>query len=94
LQPDGSYLFSNVEIPPGRVFMTVVEYQQATYGSDIGMAEEGMTTIDLPIKVYETTTDTSILRADRLHLFFEFMDAKTLRVIELYIISNPTISLW
>ena len=90
LQPDGSYLFSNVEIPPGRVFMTVVEYQQATYGSDIGMAEEGMTTIDLPIKVYETTTDTSILRADRLHLFFEFMDAKTLRVIELYIISNPT----
>jgi len=90
LQPDGSYLFSNVEIPPGRVFMTVVEYQQASYGSDIGMAEEGATTIDLPITVYETTTDTSILQADRLHLFFEFLDAKTLRVIELYIISNPT----
>jgi hypothetical protein len=70
--------------------MTTLEYQHTSYGSDIGMVQEGVDTIDLPITVYETTTDASILKADRLHLFFEFVDATTMRVIELYIINNPT----
>lgn len=90
LNADGSYIFRDVEMPAGRVFMTTVEYQQATYGSDIGIVEDGVSTIELPITVYETTTDASALKADRLHLFFEFVDAQTVRVIELYIISNPT----
>ncbi len=50
----------------------------------------GVSEIDLPITIYETTTDASILKADRLHLFFEFVDAQTVRVIELYIVTNPT----
>ena len=90
IQPDGSFAFMGVPMPAGRVFMATVDYQNASYGSDIGTVQEGGTSLDLPITVYETTTDTSILKADRLHLFFEFVDAKTVRVIELYIISNPT----
>jgi hypothetical protein len=90
LQPDGSFAFMGVPMPAGRVFMATVNYQNASYGSDIGAVQDGVTSLDLPITVYETTTDTSILKADRLHLFFEFVDAKTVRVIELYIISNPT----
>jgi mono/diheme cytochrome c family protein len=90
IDADGLYQFSDVEMPAGRAFLATIEYEQATYGSDIGMVEEGQLAIDLPITVYATTTDASILRADRLHLFFEFIDEKTVRVIELYIISNPT----
>jgi mono/diheme cytochrome c family protein len=90
LQPDGSFTFPDVQMPAGRVFLATVNYQNASYGSDIGTVQEGVTTLDLPIKVYETTTDASILKGDRLHLFFEFVDAKTVRVIELYIVSNPT----
>jgi mono/diheme cytochrome c family protein len=89
-QPDGSFAFMGVPMPAGRVFLATVNYQNASYGSDIGTVQEGATTLDLPITVYETTTDASILKADRLHLFFEFVDAKTVRVIELYIISNPS----
>jgi hypothetical protein len=70
--------------------MATVEYLNASYGSDIGTVESGVTSIDLPITVYETTTDVSVLKADRLHLFFEFMDDKTMRVIELYIITNTS----
>ncbi len=87
-QSDGTFLFPDVEMMPGRVFMATVSYQRASYGSDIGRVEEGMTAIDLPISVYETTDDASVLSADRLHLFFEFIDASTVRIIELYIISN------
>lgn len=88
IQPDGSFAFSGVPMPAGRVFMATVNYQNASYGSDIGTVQEGVTTLELPITVYETTTDASVLKADRLHLFFEFLDAKTVQIIELYIISN------
>jgi len=89
-QADGSFVFQNIDMPVGRVFMATVDYQDTTYGSDIGMVSAGDNKIDLPIPIYETTTDASILSVDRLHLFFDFVDSQTLRVIELYVISNPT----
>jgi len=52
--------------------------------------EAGQNTLNLPLEIYDTTTDASVLKADRLHMFFEFLDSKTVRVVELYIISNPT----
>ncbi len=88
LQPDGFYEFKNVEMPPQRVFMVTLEYQGASYGSDIGQAVEGVSVVDLPVEVAESTTDASVLTVDRLHLFFEFLDAQTIQVFELYIISN------
>jgi hypothetical protein len=90
LGPDGAYIFEGVEMRPGRAFLVAVEYGEATYGSDIGVVEPENTTVELPVTVYETTTDASILTGDRLHLFFEFVDEKTIRVIELFILSNPT----
>lgn len=88
LKDDGSFVFQDVPMIPGRVFLTTVEFDGSTYGSDIATAENGTTSLDLPIIVYETTNDTSSLSVDRLHLFFEFADPNTMRVIELYIISN------
>ena len=46
--------------------------------------------MELPVQIYETTTDKSVLTIDRLHIFLEFIDEQTLRVAELYIISNPS----
>ncbi len=89
-QTDGSFIFPDIQMPDGRVFLATVNYGRTSYGSDIGIAQDGINILDLPIVVYETTSDASILKADRLHLFFEFVDAKTVRVIELYIVSNPS----
>ena len=90
LSPDGSFRFENVEMPAGRVFLATLDYNGTTYGSDISVVEAEQLEISLPIEIFETTTNTSILVTDRLHLFFEFVDEQTLRVIQLYIISNPT----
>jgi mono/diheme cytochrome c family protein len=90
LAPDGTFAFQNVEMPAGRAFLAAVEYNKATYGSDIVVAEPVSTTLHLPITVFDTTTDASVLRGDRLHLFFEFVDEKTLRVVELYVMSNTS----
>lgn len=88
LAPDGSYVFKDVPMPAGRMFLTTVEFSGATYGSEIGTVQAGSTALDLPISVYATTSDTSKLVIDRLHLFFEQTDAGAMRVIELYVISN------
>jgi mono/diheme cytochrome c family protein len=90
LADDGTYQFNQVEMPDGRVFMATIDYDGTTYGSDIAIVESGNRNLDLPITLYETTSDTSILVADRVHLFFEFADADTMRVIELWIMSNPS----
>ncbi len=83
----GTFTFQNVEAPFHRVFAVTVEYKGATYISDWAVAS-GKAEINLPVTVYETTTDPSNLRANRLHIFLEFPGDGTMRVIELFIISN------
>ncbi len=90
LQSDGTYIFQEVDMPAGRAFLVTVDYQGTVYGSDIAIAQADLPLLDLPVTIYETTSDASILSADRLHIFLEFLDDKTMRVIQLYILSNPT----
>ena len=88
LQSDSTYSFQNVDLPVGRVFIASTEYDQTTYNSDISIIEAGTNSIDLTIPIYETTTDTTVLSVDRLHIFFDYVEPDTLQVVELYIISN------
>ena len=73
---------------PGRLFFTTLQHQGVTYGSDVVGAEAGKATLDLPISVYDTTQDLSALKIDRLHVFFEQVDESTMRIAELFILSN------
>jgi len=90
LNEDGSYVFENVEVTPGRAFLSTVEYDGIVYGSEMVVAEGDKTQIELLIRVYETTSDTSALSVDRLHYLLELADEDTLRVVELYVISNAS----
>ncbi len=87
---DGTYAFENVEMPAGRIFLTTVDYDGITYGSDVATVNSDMQSIDLPIEIFETSNDLSSLSVDRLHFFFEFLGPEIVRVVELYIVSNPT----
>jgi mono/diheme cytochrome c family protein len=86
--PDGIYTFSNVEMPDGRMFFTSLQHQGSSFGSDVATATADTNNLDLPITIYDTTQDTSTLKIDRLHLFFEQADTQTMRVAELLVISN------
>jgi hypothetical protein len=66
-----------------------MDYGGVIYGSDLAVAEEGKASLELPLQIYESTSDTAGLSVDRLHYFFEFVDDQTIRVLELYIVSNP-----
>lgn len=90
VQEDGSYEFKNQVFAPDQDIIVNTEYQGANYSSDLFPVEDQQTTIDLPINIFESSHDTAGLVVERLHYFFEVLDESTLRVIELYVISNPT----
>ncbi len=87
---DGMYQFEGIEMPEGRIFLTSVDFEDVTYASEAVAVENEQSEIDLPIQVYEHTTDLSELKVDRLHYFFEPIDEENIRVVELFIISNPS----
>lgn len=92
ISADGSYEFNDVEVNENRVFMVTVSVNEVDYnsdplhGSDIlaGQAAE------LPITVFDVSTDLALLRGDRLHVFFDFTDPANVQVVELFIFSNPS----
>lgn len=88
---NGAYRFDNVDFSPDYVYITRVDVDQMSYNSDIlhgsGVAE---TQVDLPLEIYNVSTDASVLTADRLHVFFDFSQPNKVQVVELFIITNPT----
>ena len=86
---DGTYRFDSVQVKKDWAFLATVDYSGIVYGSELTKAKQDGETIEMPIQVYETIPDVSALSIDRLHYFFEFLDQNTVRVVELYVISNP-----
>ncbi len=90
---DGSFTFENVEAEVGRVYLVTLTYGGVLYSSDpIHMTDvvSGQP-VAIEIPIADTTTDSSLLMIDRMHIFFDFpTDTQTLQVVELYIIDNPT----
>jgi len=90
IRSDGSFIFKEVEMLEGLIYIATTEFEGMVYASDIGIVPPNAHTLDLPITIYNTTTDPSIITIDRLHMFFELLDENRVRVVELYIMSNPT----
>jgi LPXTG-motif cell wall-anchored protein len=89
LKADGTYRFDSVQVKKDWAFLATIDYSGVVYSSQLTTAKQDGETIEMPIQVYETTSDASALLVDRLHFFFEFLDQNTVRVVELYVISNP-----
>jgi hypothetical protein len=84
---NGEYQFAGFEVLPGRVFVTTVEYQGTIYASDVAhFIEESE--LDLPITIFETTSDMSYLQIDRMHVILDMPNEGLLQVTELWILSN------
>ena len=92
VQSGGSYQFDEVELMVGRIYVTSVEHNQMIfrsemiYADDIHPGEEAY----LVINIFETSADVGSLVAERVHIYFDFSDEGTLRVAELFVISNST----
>ncbi len=89
IQPDGKYEFANVPADTNTVFLVTVDYSGVVYDSAPVNFKVTSTNFDLPLTVYETTTDLNVLTITQAHLQFDFSTAGTVQVMVLYVISNP-----
>lgn len=89
--PDGNFAFENVELLPERVYVAMADWQGITFNSDMLRGSDVLAGQEarLNVHVYDTTTDTSGLVAERMHVFFDFPSPGVLQVGELFIVSNP-----
>ena len=91
LNPDGSYTFTDVPYVAERVYLVTVDYNDMRFTSDVvhgGDAAPG-DVVDLPLEIYDSSSDTANLTADRVHIFFDFSTPGIMQVVEMYVISNP-----
>ncbi len=86
---DAAGLFRFTELPTdaGLAFAARGEYPQGIpFGSDFISFEPGESELNLPLSVFETTTDPSGVRADRVHFILDFGPGQA-QVAELMVFS-------
>jgi len=88
---DGSYEFKDVQVSQDMAYMVTVDKDGTSFNSDI-LHSTDVTgdTAELPVSIFESTTDASSLTVDRLHIFFDFSQPEVVQVVELFIITNPS----
>ncbi|HEU0292679.1 MAG TPA: c-type cytochrome [Anaerolineales bacterium] len=87
---DGTYVFENVEMPAGRIFLVEATYSNIALQSEPGVVEAGQTELGLPpILLYEITDDSSKLVIDEVSIFFHAGEESTYDVLVLYNFRNP-----
>lgn len=89
-EPNGRFLFKDIRLKNGRVFMVTVEYNDLMFNSDFLAADEltAGETINLPIKVYPASSNIASLSAERFHIILDFTDPGRMRVGEIIVLSN------
>jgi hypothetical protein len=76
-------------MPASRAFYISVEYAGTTYESTSAVpGQDGLTIYDLPITLYETTTETSALAITQAHIILDYSKPDLVQVVEFLIITN------
>ncbi len=87
VESDGGFVFRNVAMVEGQVYVATLDFQHVTYGSRFVTLYNLGDSVHLDVDVYQATNDPAILNVNRLHVIIEFDDQNIL-VTELYIIEN------
>ncbi len=83
LDATGQYGFNLSMVPPDLIYVVSVNYEGLNYGSDFGRAERDEPVLDLPVTVFDRTSDAGGVRIGQLHIIIEFGDG-AMTVNELY----------
>ncbi|HSG41960.1 MAG TPA: c-type cytochrome [Anaerolineales bacterium] len=88
---DGSYIFENVEMPEGRIFLIEVNFKGVDNTSDFLIVEAGQTSLNLPsLTVYDVTDDISQLTVDELDIFLSIDSEGSYELLGLYTFRNAS----
>jgi hypothetical protein len=90
LDETGRFSFEDVSLLPDRVYGVVVAHQGVQYFSDVIHLSEVQPIAEVPVVIYETTTDKTQVVAERLHVLFNTSVEDQIDVTELWVLSNQS----
>jgi len=91
LNADETFVFADVEVTEGLIFLAEVELDGQTYQSQFSVVEAGTPDITLPaIVIYATSDDFSLLKIDSLQLFFDLANADSAQIFAVYTMTNTS----
>lgn len=91
VEPDGTYVFEDIEVIERQIFVAEVELDGLNYRSEFAVVPAGAVELTLPdIVVYATSDDYSVLQIDALHIFFDLAGEDTAQIFAVYSLVNPT----
>lgn len=86
---DGVYLFDQIPALEQMAYWVTVDYDGVTYESVFIVYDGETTDYDLPVTVYDSVRDYSLLAVIQVDVYFLFDEEGLMRVFELYKIINP-----
>ncbi|MCP4418119.1 MAG: hypothetical protein GY805_15965 [Chloroflexi bacterium] len=87
INEDGSFEFIVEDVSPDWVFLADVAYSGLTFNSNAVQVSNAEPSAQMPIVVFDSTTDPAAVAIDRLHMILAFSEGQLL-VSELYVFSN------
>lgn len=84
---DGNYRFDLEMVAPEWVYLSSVQYGELSFSSDAGQLSRAQTELELPITIFDETTDASAVNIDQMHIILDFFEGGV-SVNELYVFSN------
>ncbi len=86
---DGTFVFENIDLPVNRIYVAEVSYAGVQYQSNFVAVQASDTKLALPVlKLYETSSDPSLLTVDQVHLYSDFATQGSAQFIDIYSFSN------
>ena len=83
----GNYRFDVTDTPPDWVFIAGASFDGLNFSSSADQLSRSRTALDLPITVFDKTTDAASVSVAQLHVVMEFAN-DLVQVNQLYIINN------
>jgi hypothetical protein len=84
---DGHYTFTLFNVAPDLVFMTGIEHDDLSYNSSPVRLSRSEPELDMPIVVFEKTTDPEAITVEQVHLVLDFAEDRVI-VSEIYVLNN------
>jgi mono/diheme cytochrome c family protein len=84
---DGRYQFNLSDVSPEWLYRVSITYKGLDFGSEIAQLSQAAPEAQLPVTVYEQTSDPSAITVDQMHLIVEVAD-NTVLVNEVYVFTN------
>ncbi len=85
---DGRFAFTLSEVPEDWVYIVSISYDGLNYSSEVGQLSGATPDLELPVTVYDQTTDPAVIRVAQVHVVFDFPSTEILQVTELYVFEN------